>query len=412
MLNWFKKRKSEPETIPAQIHPTPKLPPQANAINERIVEDPNPRPPEKPVEPPKEKKPPVKSPITPLRKMPAAKPKPVTIPDAAESRTTKISLDENGLLDSMILPLEELEAAEKAAAAFSKATKPAESKPAESKPAESKPNPSSKPSPITPMAKEEESEKEHKASSLRPVQPLKPDSNKLKNDQKVLYRQLLSGMYDAVIITDPKGHVIETNGRVRDLFLFNADSLWDVAIAKLIRGITPPLLARLRHNLDKHRHVLLDATCNRADGTTFAAEVAISGVSLMNDGDFVFTVRNVDKRHQTMVKMKMYQNALERSPCPTGIADKNGILLYGNPALATFLKQELSSMTGFDFSNALSDESVAALIATAVTDGGKWEGTTTFKLPDGTTTEGILSITPDSISKEKAANTLIYILPS
>ena len=32
-------------------------------------------------------------------------------------------------------------------------------------------------------------------------------------DHRSLFRQLLGGMYDAVIITDPNGHLIEQNAR-------------------------------------------------------------------------------------------------------------------------------------------------------------------------------------------------------
>ena len=32
-------------------------------------------------------------------------------------------------------------------------------------------------------------------------------------DRKSLFRQFLAGMYDAVVITDPNGHIIEINPR-------------------------------------------------------------------------------------------------------------------------------------------------------------------------------------------------------
>ena len=40
----------------------------------------------------------------------------------------------------------------------------------------------------------------------------------LRSDHKSLYTQLLSGLYDAVLITDPNGYVIDTNPRVGSFF--------------------------------------------------------------------------------------------------------------------------------------------------------------------------------------------------
>ena len=42
-------------------------------------------------------------------------------------------------------------------------------------------------------------------------------------DHRSLFRQLLAGMYDAVLITDPNGHLIELNPRAKE-FLRDVDS--------------------------------------------------------------------------------------------------------------------------------------------------------------------------------------------
>lgn len=154
-----------------------------------------------------------------------------------------------------------------------------------------------------------------------------------RSDQKSLYRELLKGMYDAVLVTDPKGHVIDSNPRVADILLYPAADIWDMPIEKLVRGLTPPMLERIRQTVAGNRHVLLDATCRRRDGTTFAAEVAISRLNLINEGDFVFFIRNVERRRQTMQRLRSLQNAVMNAATAFATLDLQGRILFANPAM-------------------------------------------------------------------------------
>ena len=44
-------------------------------------------------------------------------------------------------------------------------------------------------------------------------------------DRKSLFRQFLAGMYDAVVITDPNGHILEVNRRAVEHFGYNEDEV-------------------------------------------------------------------------------------------------------------------------------------------------------------------------------------------
>lgn len=249
-------------------------------------------------------------------------------------------------------------------------------------------------------------------SGLHAVQPVAPRAEALKQKPKLLYRALLAGMYDAVIITDPKGHVIETNSRVRDLFLFGPDDLWDAPVSKLIRGITPQLLERLRSNVSEKRHVLLDATCNRLDTSTFPAEVAISGITLINEGDFVFTVRNVEKRRNTFNAMRSFQNATITSPVPTMLTDRSGIVTFGNNAVAELCGVEQKSVSGRTLVEYFGDETVAGTALQAVMEGKPWTGKIHFIGKGNEMVEVEVDIVPDSIGKGKITGAIVYLQPA
>ena len=54
-------------------------------------------------------------------------------------------------------------------------------------------------------------------------------------DRKSLFRQFLAGMYDAVVITDPNGHIIEINPRAGEHFGYSQDEVIDRPILSSMR---------------------------------------------------------------------------------------------------------------------------------------------------------------------------------
>jgi PAS domain S-box-containing protein len=154
-----------------------------------------------------------------------------------------------------------------------------------------------------------------------------------RQDHKSLYKQLLRGLYDAVFVTDPKGHVIDSNGRVQEAFQFDRNEVWDMEIGKLVPGITPQLLERVKQGLSENRHVLIDARCVRKDGTYFPSEVAISSIDLINEGDLVFSVRNVERRKRQLQLLRSLQNALANDLSAVAVSDRDGVITYASQAL-------------------------------------------------------------------------------
>jgi PAS domain S-box-containing protein len=154
-----------------------------------------------------------------------------------------------------------------------------------------------------------------------------------RQDHKSLYKQLLHGLYDAVLVTDPKGHVIDSNGRMQEAFQFDRNEVWDMEIVKLIPGITPQLLERVKQGLSENRHVLIDARCVRKDGSVFPAEVAISPIDLINEGDLVFSVRNLERRKRQTQLLHSLQNALANDLSAVAICDREGKISYASQTL-------------------------------------------------------------------------------
>ena len=156
-------------------------------------------------------------------------------------------------------------------------------------------------------------------------------------DRKSLFRQFLIGMYDAVIITDPNGHIMELNPRAEEYFGFVIDEVVDKPIGYLIPGLSPELVHRIRQGLAEQRHIVIDAKCATKLGSRFQSEVTISDIDLMDPDDLVFTVRNVEKRTKVNDMLRAKESAFELSPVALFVADPEGKLLECNEAFCDMM---------------------------------------------------------------------------
>lgn len=118
------------------------------------------------------------------------------------------------------------------------------------------------------------------------------------------YEKLLQSIYDAVLITDSRGRIIDFNSRAVDFMLCDETELEGASILSLISGADASLLASIRKNLQDHRYTLIEAFCIRRDKSMFPGEIAVNKIDLDKDGQLCFFVRDVSVR-------KRAQDALE-----------------------------------------------------------------------------------------------------
>ncbi len=133
------------------------------------------------------------------------------------------------------------------------------------------------------------------ASVAKPVQATPNVPVRPKMGQKALYYQMMNSIYDAVLILDDNGHVVDCNERVPAIFGHSREELWDEPVGSLIPGITPQIFAKMKTGLHGNRRVLISARCHRKDGSTFHGEVGAGLINLTGE-NLVLTVRNIEKR--------------------------------------------------------------------------------------------------------------------
>ena len=115
-------------------------------------------------------------------------------------------------------------------------------------------------------------------------------------NQRELYRNLMNSLYDAVMLVDEKGFVVDCNTRVEHTFGYSTGDMWDVPLQQLLKGFGMQVLRRIAEPLSEGRPVIINGTGLRKDGKSFNAEICVSKVKLTNAENLLFTVRDVTRR--------------------------------------------------------------------------------------------------------------------
>ena len=176
-------------------------------------------------------------------------------------------------------------------------------------------------------------------------------------DRKSLFRQFLAGMYDAVVITDPNGHILEINPRTVEFFGRELDDVLDQPVSLFIPGLKPEVVGRIRKGIEGDRHVVIDANGVDRDGKKIACEVAVSSIDLMNPGDLVFTIRNVERRRAYMNALRAKANAFQVSQTALFACDADGVFTECNETfLQMFGLGSAEEARGHVFADFMSDD--------------------------------------------------------
>lgn len=170
-----------------------------------------------------------------------------------------------------------------------------------------------------------------KKSGKRLVRLQKPASQTAEGDQSH-YEQLLQGIYDALIITDFDGNILETNLRASELLRYEGREFRQMSVLDLIAGATPHLIQTLGEYLPQERFALIQAFCARKDQTQFPSEISVN-LLVFDELRMCFLLRDVTVRKQAEDALRSEHNALQNALTGIAIADTEGKLTYVNPVM-------------------------------------------------------------------------------
>ena len=140
--------------------------------------------------------------------------------------------------------------------------------------------------------------------------------------QRELYRNLMDALYDAVLLVDDKGHVVDSSIRVEHVFGYTPGDMWDMSLRQLIRGFTPVVFTQLAQPLSENRPVIMSGRGVRKDGSLFEAEVSVSKVKLLRNDTMLFAVRDVTRRNESIKEKLMAQLQAKPAAAPAAAPAK------------------------------------------------------------------------------------------
>ncbi|MCF7838550.1 MAG: PAS domain S-box protein [Candidatus Marinimicrobia bacterium] len=200
------------------------------------------------------------------------------------------------------------------------------------------------------------------------------------------YRELLRGIYDAVLITDLNGQVVDANPRASAFLGYAEEDLLQRSVLEFIAGSDATLLDSLRRNLESERFVLLQAYCQRQDQTYFPSEISINLLRAA-ETRMCFFIRDISVRREQEDLLRIGHNAIQNAVNGIAVCDLEGAIQHVNPAWIR--------LWGYPDAEALQGARIAGLfvgaqevddmLAAVYGPAGVWRGEIEALRPDGST---------------------------
>jgi len=191
---------------------------------------------------------------------------------------------------------------------------------------------------------------------------------------KTQYRALLRGLYDAVIVVNETGSIVDCNVRAQKFLQCDEKSLLDGTIVQVVAGFTVEMLSSIRQDLDAGRFTVVHGYCMRVDGSNFPAEIAIGRITTEDRDDLVFSIRNISIRKAMEEELRTEHNALQNAVSSIAITDVSGSITYANPALSKLTGVTVAAMTGHHIRDFWVESPEAEQMVMLPAGGASWSG--------------------------------------
>jgi PAS domain S-box-containing protein len=198
------------------------------------------------------------------------------------------------------------------------------------------------------------------------------------------YKQLLQSIYDAVLITDTDGSIIDLNDRACEFLQYSRSELRSLTITDVISGADRTLMGALLENLRNERYALIQAYCLRKDGTYFPSEIAANKIRL-GGPHLCFFLRDITLRRQAEEMLRTEHNAIQNAGDGIAVVNDGLVLEYVNPAvLQMWGYDSQKDMLGKSVRDLLSDREEADEMLRLVLERQEiWNGEATALARDG-----------------------------
>ncbi len=213
-------------------------------------------------------------------------------------------------------------------------------------------------------------------------------------DGSTRYEELFQSVYDAAVITDLAGTIVDANVRAVEFLFYERTELCGLKIYNIISGADDSLVGTLISNLDEKRFTVIQAYCERKDGVLFPSEIAVNKLRL-GTIHLCFFIRDITVRKHAEEMLVTEHNAIQNSLNGIAITNINLQLEYSNPAMASMWGYEnVDEMIAKDVRKLFVNEAIAEeKFHLVVEDGKNWVKEMKAHKKDGTTLDVQVSAT-------------------
>ncbi len=201
-----------------------------------------------------------------------------------------------------------------------------------------------------------------------------------KEESRTPYRALLRGLYDAVLLVNETGKIVDSNVRAEKFLQCNESELLHRTIMQIVSGFTIKMLETIRRDLNSGRFTVVHGYCLRVDGTSFPAEIAIGRVTTAERDALVFSIRNITIRKAMEEQLRTEHNALQNSTNSIAITNIDGAITHANPAFSRLSGVAESNMIGRHIRNFWQQSPETEQMFLAPRAGNNWTGELIGKL--------------------------------
>ncbi len=239
----------------------------------------------------------------------------------------------------------------------------------------------------------------------------KPRIIRTEQPEERYYQALLQSMYDAAIISDLEGSIVDVNARAVGFLGYTDQEIQGKAVFDVISGADEQLIGALWENLQNERHTLIQAYCERKDGSFFPSEIAVSRLDL-DSPHLCFFVRDITIRKQAEEMLLTEHCAIQNSAGGIAITDLEGIVEFVNPMAAKLFGGTEEDLPGVPLADLVVEPVPVNEIVNDANepDEAVWESDVTIKRSDGSTLYASLSCTQNRNSEGDPVGLVISLV--
>ena len=199
------------------------------------------------------------------------------------------------------------------------------------------------------------------------------------------FQALFQSVYDAAVIADLTGSILDANSRAVDFFQHSRDELITHNLTHIISGTDAKTIATLNAGLDTERFVLIQAHCERKDKSLFPTEIAVHRLTVRGLPYLCCFVRDITARRQAEEALRTIYRAIQNAATGIAIAELSGEVTYINQAGAVLLGETAEApIAGRNLRDLIpANELITPMIET-VRAGQSWSGELMFIRHDKT----------------------------